>query len=281
MFVSKFSYLYFRLILELSKYWSFLENLLRLLKFFTSPPTRYSVVMYEDAITDFYYNNKKPKFVLYQHCFQKKYNGQISDFDIGIYFRKFDDLFPMERKLIELSYGNILDIGSNTGYYFPYLMEKGTTLGIEISPKINEIARENGIYNTVIGNFFTYKSKNTFDTITLIGNDIALSGTLLKLKKMLKKFNELLKEDGQILVIIRHVRTLKYWQVVYTPRYKGQYGIPSKYLFLNVNFFIEFAYKHGFHATIIGKDASTGLLYYLVKLEKIHQNSLDESLAVK
>ena len=175
----------------------------------------------------------------------------------------------MERKLIDLSHGSILDIGSNTGYYFPYLMEKGDTIGIEISPKINEIAKKNGIFNCIVGDIFSYKSKNTFDTITLIGNDIALSGTLSRLKKMLKKFKELLSENGQVLIIIRHVHTLEYWQVIYTPRYNDHYGIPSKYLFLNVNFFKKFALKQGFHTKIIGKDETTGLVYYLVKLVKL------------
>lgn len=268
MLLSKISYLLFRLFLVLSSHLTYFKQLFRLLPFFTSPPTRYSADLFGDAITDFYLTKEKPNFVLYQNCFQKEYNGEIADFDISLYFRKFDDLFPMERKLIELSYGNILDIGSNTGYYFPYLMEKGNTLGIEISPKIIEIAIKNGFSNIIIGDIFSYKFKISFDTITLIGNDIALSGTLSRLKKMLKKFAELLSENGQVLIIIRHVRTLKYWQVIYTPRYNDHYGFPSKYLFLNVKFFKEFAFKQGFHAEIIGKDESTGFLYYLVKLVK-------------
>jgi SAM-dependent methyltransferase len=224
--------------------------------------------LFGDAIIDFFNSKEKNDFVLYQHCLQKEFNDQISDFDIGIYFRNLDELFPMERKLIDLSYGNILDIGSNTGYYFPYLMEKGNTIGIEISPKINAIARKMGINNNTIGDIFSYNPITTFDTITLIGNDIALSGTLIRLKKMLKKFKKLLSENGQVLIIIRHIHTLEYWQVVYTPRYKGTFGIPSKYLFLNTHFFLKLANQIGFNTKILGKDDSTGILYYLVKLVK-------------
>ncbi|MHA2009773.1 MAG: methyltransferase domain-containing protein [Promethearchaeota archaeon] len=223
--------------------------------------------IFEIAIEDYQSNSLKSKLIYYNNCLRKKYNAKL-DFNLKIYFRKWDELFPLEKKLIDMSYGNILDIGSSTGYYIPYLMNKGNTIGIEISSKINRIARKNGIYNTILGDFFTYKFKDNFDTITLIGNDIALSGTIPRLKKMLKRFDKMLNETGQVLIIIRHIRTLKYWHVVITPQYNGQYGIPAKYLFLNTFYFMKLAMKCGFNSTIIEKDDSTGLLYYLVRLVK-------------
>ncbi len=224
--------------------------------------------LFADAIREFYSSKMKSKFTLDQYCLQKEFNDIKWEFDLGIYFRSLDELFPLERKLIELAQGRILDIGSCTGYYIPYLMEKGTVTGIEISPIINNIARKEGIDNCVIGDFFTYKFNNTFDTITLIGNDIALSGTRYRLKIMLKRLYSLLNHDGQVLTIIRHIRTLKYWFVVYIPQYKGQIGIPFKLLFLNAQYFKKIAFKYGFRATIISNDESTGHLFYLIKLVK-------------
>ncbi|KKK46500.1 hypothetical protein LCGC14_0801940 [marine sediment metagenome] len=154
---------------------------------------------------------------------QKEYNCKEWVFNLESYFRPLNKLTKLEKKLIDLSYGNILDIGSNTGYYIPYLMDKGTTTGIEISSKINNIARKKGIYNCITGDIFTYKFNNKFDTITLIGNDITLSGTLHRLKKLLKKFSALLNKNGQVLLIIRNIQTLKYWHVVYTPHYNGHF----------------------------------------------------------
>lgn len=220
------------------------------------------------AVEDYKSNSMKSKFMFYRNCLQKKYNGINFEFDLGIYFRTYDKLFPLEKKLIDLSYGNILDIGSSTGYYIPYLMDKGTTTGIEISASINDIARKDGISNTVIGDIFTYKFSNKYDTITLIGNDIALAGTNFRLKKMLNIFYKLLNENGQVLLIIRHVQTLKYWYVVFTPQYDDHFGIPFKLLFLNVNYFLKFSLKYGFRGTILGKDVLTGMLLYLVRLVK-------------
>jgi SAM-dependent methyltransferase len=213
-------------------------------------------------------NDLKSKLVYYKNCLQKRYNEQL-EYNLGIYFRKWDDFFPLEKKLIDLSYGKILDIGSCTGYYFPYLMDKGNALGIEVSSKINNIARKNGIYNNIVGDFFKYKFIDKFDTITLMGNDVAISGTLYRLKRMLKKFSQILNEKGQILLVIRHIWTLKYWHVAFTPFYNGQFGTPVKYLFLNAKYFKKIALKYGFHATVLGKDDSTGDLYYLIRLVKL------------
>lgn len=225
--------------------------------------------MFADAIEDYYSYNLKSSFVFYKHCLQKKYNGIKIIYDLGIYFRSWDKLDRLEKKIINLSYGNILDIGSCTGYYIPYLMNKGPTTGIELSSKINNIARKKGLDNCISGDFLKYKFNKTFDTITLFGNDIALSGSLFNLKKILKKFKKLLNHDGQVLLIISHIRTLKYWHVIFTPKYEGHFGIPFKLLFFNTHFFNKFAAKYGFYSSILGKSEMLGDLSYLVRLVKL------------
>ena len=220
------------------------------------------------GIEDYYSNTLKSKFFFYRDCTQKEYNALRLEFDLGIYFRNFDDLDPLEKKLIDFSHGNILDVGSNTGYYIPYLMKKGPTMGIEISPRINSIARKEGLTNCVTGDVFNYNFNQLFNTVTLIGNDIALSGSLYRLRKLLKKLKRLLTKDGQVLMIISHIRTLKYWHTIFTPWYDKKLGIPFKILFLNVPFLIKLSTKYGFKATILGKYKTTGNLFYLVRLVK-------------
>lgn len=245
-----------------------IQNLSRYLPYFTLPPNKSSMNFFGAAIEHYFSNNMKSKYVYYRNCLQKKYNGESYEYDLGIYFRDWDNFYPLEKKLIERSYGNILDIGSCTGYYFPYLMQKGTLIGIEICPKINVIARKKGIYNCVTGNFLKYKFNRSFDTITLIGNDIALSGTLPRLKKFLKRFWELLNDNGQVLLIFTNIKTLEYWQVVFTPHYNGHIGFPFKLLFLNKKFLEKKALKYGFHTKILGEGEILGNLSYLIKLKK-------------
>ena len=254
--------------MALSRYKPSIQNLLRYLCFFTSPPNRYSMNIFATAIEQYSSNNMKSKYVYYRNCLQRKYNGENHEYDLGIYFRKKDNFFPLENKLIDLSYGNILDIGSCTGYFIPYLMEKGPVTGIEISQKLNLLARKRGIDNCVIGDFLTYKFNRKFDIITLIGNDIALSGTLHRLNKFLKRLGELLKDNGQVLLIFTNVRTLEYWQVVFTPHFNGHFGFPFKLLFLNIEFLKKIALKNGFHTEVVGEGESLGNLSYLIKLVK-------------
>ena len=84
----------------------------------------------------------------------------------------------------------------------------------------------------------------------------------------MKKLSRLLNNDGQVLLIIRHIRKLKYWNFVYTPQYNGRIGIPIKFIFWNVKYFKKFVLKYGFKATILGKEGSPSFLFYLVRLIK-------------
>ncbi|KKN13020.1 hypothetical protein LCGC14_1010650 [marine sediment metagenome] len=221
-----------------------------------------------EALVDFSSNNLKTEYIFHLNSKLKQFNNRKSIFDLAVFFRSWSKLTLLEKKLINSSYGNILDIGSNTGYYIPLLMNKGTTTGIEISPTINSIARKKGLSNCITGDVFTYEFAKKFDTITLLGNDVALSGTRHSLKKMLTRFKNLLKNKGQVLIIVRQVQTLKYWHVVFTPEYDGRFGIPAKYLFLNAHYFISFCNKQGFEAKIIAKEGPKENLFYLLKLEK-------------
>ncbi|KKN39304.1 hypothetical protein LCGC14_0744560 [marine sediment metagenome] len=220
------------------------------------------------AIKNYSSNDVKSKVIFHRNSYYKKYNNYEWDLYLGIYFRDKKDLTFLEKKLIDLVYGEILDVGCSTGYYIPYLMEKGTTTGIDISDIIIKFAQGRGYFNCVVGDIFSYKSNHKFNTITLVGNDIALSGTLHGLKKMLKKFKALLEDNGQVLMIMRQVHTLRYRHVVYTPEYDGRFGIPIKCLFLNVNYFTKFCEKQGFTATIIDKEGKVGNSFYLIKLKK-------------
>lgn len=259
----------FRLFWVLSKRVPSFKNFFRLLRFISFHSD--SMDLFGTALWHYYSNNLRSKFIFHQHCLQKKFNGYKYEVDLSRYFRNQHDLTSLERKLIDLSYGNILDIGSNTGYYMPFLMDKGTTTGIEISSKINSIAKKNGLHNCVTGDIFKYKFYKKFDTITLMENDIVLSGTLYRLKKLLKKFFRLLNMNGQVLLIIRNIRTLPYWRVVYTPHYNGCFGIPFKLFFLNVYVFKKLAERYNFQFNFIGKEGKPEPRFYLIRLVKSHK----------
>ncbi|HEC37363.1 hypothetical protein LCGC14_1927330 [marine sediment metagenome] len=186
-FLHRFSACLFHLSRVLSTHFKGFSSLSRILPFFTSRPKQRAMNFIASAIKD-YSNDVKSKVIFHRNSYHKKYNNYEWDFYVGIYFRDESELTPLEKMLIDLAYGEILDVGCSTGYYIPYLMEKGSTTGIDISEVVAKIAHEKGYSNCVVGDIFKYKSNHKFDTITLIGNDIALSGSLHNLKKMLTKF---------------------------------------------------------------------------------------------
>ena len=58
-------------------------------------------------------------------------DGNLFPHDLSRYFRSFDALQPIEKTLISICKGKILDIGSSTGYYLPF-MERGGSLGLKL-----------------------------------------------------------------------------------------------------------------------------------------------------
>ena len=243
-------------------------SLSRLLPFFTSRANRKKMNFFGMAVRDYNWGRREFKFIFHINCLQKRHNKGTWELNLKTFFRKESQLTLLEKQLISLAKGDILDIGSNTGYYIPSLMKRGVTTGMEISPPILKISHEAGLLNCIEGDIFKYEPCHKFDTITLLGNDIVLAGSFYNLRKMLKKFKAILNNDGQILMIIKQVRTLKYWSVVYTPEYRGEFGVPAKYLFLNAGYFITFCAKLGFEGKIIGKEGPNEDLSYLLRLEK-------------
>lgn len=113
------------------------------------------------------------------------------------YFRDFKKFTKLEKKIISKSKGDILDLGCGTGNYIPYLNKKGNVLGIDISRSAVEVAKKKyGLNNVKVADIFKFKTQKKFDTIVLLENNLGMSGTLIKTKKLLKILSSLLKKDG-------------------------------------------------------------------------------------
>lgn len=196
--------------------------------------------------------------------FYFKVSGKLFEHRLSRYFRKTSQLSKSEKKLISLSYGDILDVGCGTGNYIPLLAERGKVIGIDISPKIIEIAKKNGCKNCKVGDIFTFSATKKFDTITLLENNIGIGGNLDKTKKLLKKLSNLLKDDGQILAIVRRVPDKKFIAVKLQPVWKNKAGQKFGWIHLNINFLSDLCE----HAWLNLKVLQGNQHGYLVKIIK-------------
>lgn len=185
--------------------------------------------LFGQALYDHYKGEKKP--------FYLKVRGEKREHNIDRYFRPIKKLFGAEKRLISMCYGNILDVGCATGNYIPAMNKMGKVIGIDVSPSVIKIAKENGIKNCSVANIFSFKSARKFDCITLLENNIGMGGDVDGTKKLLRKLSSLLKDDGQILIIMSKRSGEKDFLInEVTPVYKGVKGKSFKWINFNPKF---------------------------------------------
>ncbi len=181
-------------------------------------------------------------------------SNRSSVHDINRYLRTVRQLAPLEKLLISEARGRILDIGCATGYYLPALAKKGDVYGLELSPKLVAIAKMQGLKNCFQGDIFFFSSRKKFDTITLLENNIGLSGDLTGTKKLIKKIKSLLTDGGQVLIDARNIDDRNYFKVKLTPSWRGKTGEEFGWISFNKNYLIGLLKKFGFASVIIGSD---------------------------
>ncbi len=245
-----------------------LKNISRLFRFFAPRAKQKSMDFFGKAIRN-YANGDTSSLYYIQNCLRKKYHRRRFSIDLSRYFRKYDDLNHLEKKMIALTHGDILDIGCNTGYYMNHLMKQGEAMGLDVSQEIIRIAHENGFSNCYKGDIFKYKFPKRFDTVTLFESDLAITGSMYHIKKLLKKLHSLLRENGQVLMIIRYIHTLKYWNVVYVQEYLSEFGPPFRCCYINIYYLTRLAKKFGFKFEILDKGTiKETIVLHLVRLTK-------------
>ena len=98
----------------------------------------------------------------------------------------------------------------------------------------------------------------------MFGNDLGIGGTVRKTKKLLQVLKSLLKNDGQILAIIRNYSHGDYKEMTLTPMWKKKVGPKFGWLIFNINFLSDLCKEQNLNMKVI----STNWKYSLVKLTK-------------
>ena len=126
-----------------------------------------SMDFFGNALYEYYKGDRSPFFIILP-------TGEKDYGDLSRYFRTYIHLSRLEKKLISLSKGKILDIGCATGYYIPALNKKGNVLGIDISRQAIKVAKENGLTNCKTADIFKFRTNKKFETITLLENNLGI-----------------------------------------------------------------------------------------------------------
>lgn len=118
--------------------------------------------------------------------------------------------------------GNLLDIGSGTGYFLSYMKDKGWQVsGLEPDEQARRIATEKHGFSVNAPSFMENISANSFDVITMWH----VLEHVYHLKKDVKKIAEMLKPEGVLFVAVPNCASYdakkygKYWAGYDVPRH--------------------------------------------------------------
>lgn len=123
----------------------------------------------------------------------------------GLYFNEYKDWTQLDKKVLKLVKGKVLDIGAGGGRVAKYLQDIGYDVtATDISPGCIEVCQKLGIKKTkIVGiekldNFF---EQNTFDSILLMGHNLGLLQYKNKARKILQILDRISKKEA---IIIAH-----------------------------------------------------------------------------
>ena len=115
----------------------------------------------------------------------------------GAYFAKPSD---QEREVVECAVGRVLDVGCGAGRYALYLQEKGLeVVGIDVSPLAIEVCRRRGLRDArTLSVEEVDGSLGSFDTVLMLGNNLALLGSPRGAKRILERLHQVVVPGGRI-----------------------------------------------------------------------------------
>ena len=118
-----------------------------------------------------------------------------------LYFSGFDEWRQTERDAMSYVTGRVLDIGCGAGRFMLWLKERGhDVVGIDISAGAVEVCRRRGLESTYplsIGQ--VSRRLGTFDTVLLLGGNLALLGTKEQAKRNLARLHRVTSPAGRVL----------------------------------------------------------------------------------
>jgi len=125
----------------------------------------------------------------------------------GLYFRDYRHWSPLERQVIKLAKGRVLDIGCGAGRHSLYLQKKGFDVtGIDISPGAVKVCKLRGLKKALVRPITGVDKfkPNSFDTILMLGNNFGLFGSATQTKLLLKKLYRITSPDARIIAGTRN-----------------------------------------------------------------------------
>lgn len=215
------------------------------------------------AIFDFQTTGKADTLRILSSMFEE------DEMPVSHLFRSLHDMPKLERKALDLSRGNILDVGAGAGCHALVMQkQKKDVTAIDISPLSCEAMLKRGISKVQCINLFDEEFKGKFDTILLLMNGTGIAGKISNLPKLFKRLKELITPNGQILIDSSDLKYIYenedgsfdidlngsyYGEVDYQMIYKDIEGEPFDWLYVDFPLLSTIAESNGLHAELIAE----------------------------
>lgn len=212
------------------------------------------------AIYDFYTTGRADILKVCSSLFED------DEIPVGDLFRNYDAMPELERVAIEMSEGDILDVGAGSGCHSMALKEFGkSSVAIDISPLSVEVMRQRGIDARLI-NLYDDSFAEKFDTVLMLMNGTGIIGRLENMSVFFERMKQLLKPGGIILIDSSDLRYIYeeedgsmmidladeyYGQVDYQMKYGDVEGEPFDWLYVDFNTLAMYAEECGFEAELV------------------------------
>ena len=196
--------------------------------------------------------------------------SEEENYPVSYFFRKYDEMPLLEKMALDLSNGDILDVGAGTGVHALELQERGKNVkAIEISDLCVDIMRDKQVKDVERIDFFKLKA-STYDTILFLMNGIGLVKTMDGFEEFFNQCRRLLKPNGQILFdssdllylyeeedgsYLINLNEKYYGEVLFQTEYKGEKGAEFPWLFVDFDNLKHQAERFGFSAELIENGA--------------------------
>ena len=206
------------------------------------------------AIADYHSTGKAAKLRVLSSMF---YEDEIP---VATLFRNFEQMPPLEQKMMSLAQGRVLDVGAGSGCHSLVLMERGLSVkAIDISELSVQVMRERGV-DAALVNFFDETFVEKFDTILMAMNGIGIVGKVERLPEFFRSVKRLLAPGGQLLLDSSDLRYLfededgsfavdlaagYYGEVDFEMRYKGVKGAAFDWLYIDFDTLSLYANEAG------------------------------------
>lgn len=221
------------------------------------------------AIADHYYNTSPGRLWVYDTI------GPRVEMEVGIYFRSWPQMPPLEQIALLECRGRILDIGAGAGSHALELQRRRKDVtALDISPLAVKVMKDRGVEQAIAGDIFSY-AEGRYDTLLLLMNGIGLVGDTSGLRRFLHHAADLLNPGGQLLFDSSDVAYLYedspmpeehyYGEIVCRYGYKRLKTEPFLWLYIDLRTLREIAESEGWQSDLLFEDDHD---QYLIRLAR-------------